>query len=148
MKKLLLPILSIFIFFSIANTSVAKEWYIEQLLDLNYWVEEYELRLSKIEYVYFYNENTNQMYDGYKIADRLLKDEMMNMYRNWEIDYYTMNWIVENYNLFIYHTNKLFNYVSVKEIRSDSKEVDSAILKNYELSRSYYKRVKHLLLSK
>ena len=86
------------------------------------------------------------MYDNFRTADQLLKDEIIRLYRSWEIDYYKMNWIIQNYNLFVYHTNKMFNYISIKEVRSDFKELDTAILKNYELSRSYYSRAKLLIL--
>lgn len=147
MKKLLISILSIFIFFSIANKSIAEEWYIEKILDLNYWIEDYKLNLPNIEYRYFYNKNILKAYNSFKKTDKLLKDEIIKKYRNNEIDYYKMNWIVLNYNNFVYHTNKFFKYLSIKEIQPNSKEVNQAILNNYELSRNYYKRTKYLILS-
>jgi len=147
MKNLIYIILSIFIFFSISNiTSADKEWYIEKLLDLNYWIEEYKIQINDLEYVYFYDTKSQKMYDNFRTADQLLKDEIIRLYRSWEIDYYKMNWIIQNYNLFVYHTNKMFNYISIKEVRSDFKELDTAILKNYENSRSYYSRAKLLIL--
>ena len=147
MKNLIYIILSIFLFFSISNiTSADKEWYIEKLLDLNYWIEEYKIQINDLEYVYFYDAKSQKMYDNFRTADQLLKDEIIRLYRSWEIDYYKMNWIIQNYNLFVYHTNKMFNYISIKEVRSDFKELDTAILKNYELSRSYYSRAKLLIL--
>ncbi len=148
MKKLVYIILSIFLFFSIVSISSAenKEWYIEKLLDLSYWIEDYKFQINDINYVYFYDSKSQKMYDNFRTAEQILKDELMKMYREWNIDYYKMNWIITNYNLFVYHTNKLFSYLSIKEVRPDFKELDSAIIKNYELSRSYYTRTKLLIL--
>jgi len=148
MKKLVFIILPIFLFFSISNITSAenKEWYLEKLLDLNYWIEDYKFNINDLNYVSFYNSQSQKMYDNFRTADKMLKDELLKKYRSWEIDYYKMNWIVTNYNLFVYHTNKMFNYLSIKEVRSDFKELDSAILKNYELARTYYSRSKLLIL--
>lgn len=152
MKNLVYTIIWIIIFFSIFNYSTAnygwvnnKEWYIEKLLDLNYWIEEYKFQINDLEYIYFYDINSQKMYDDFRTAEQTLKSEFLRKYRNWEIDYYTMNWIVKNFNLFVYHTNKLFKYISIKEIKSDYKELDIAILKNYENSRSYYYKTKLLI---
>lgn len=150
MKKLIAIIIAISSFFSISFITNANEWYLEKVMDLNYGPEEYKLNLefNKIWYIYFYDSQTNQMYNDFVNANEILKDEIMKKYRSWEIDYYTANWIVSNFNKYIYHSNKVFNYISIKEIRKDIPEVDTAIKKNYELSRSYYKRVKYLILKK
>ncbi len=146
MKNLVYIILSIFTFFSISNiTSANKEWYIEKILDLNYWIEEYKIQINDIDYIYFYDEESQKLYDNFRSADKLLKDEIIRLYRDWKIDYYKMNWITQNYNLFIYHTNKMFKYISLKEVRSNLKELDIAILKNYENSRSYYYKTKLMI---
>ncbi|MDD2907074.1 MAG: hypothetical protein PHH98_00390 [Candidatus Gracilibacteria bacterium] len=148
MKKLVFIILSIFLFFSISNITSAenKEGYLEKLLDLNYGIEDYKFSINDLNYVSFYNSQSQKMYDNFRTADKMLKDELLKKYRSGEIDYYKMNGIVTNYNLFVYHTNKMFNYLSIKEVRSDFKELDSAILKNYELARTYYSRSKLLIL--
>ena len=145
MKKLLLPIISIFIFFSIVNNSLAEDTYLEEVLDLHYWIEDYSLNLSSIDYVHFYEYDSRQMYNTYKSTDEILKELIIEAYRDWDIDYYSMNWIITNYNLFIYHTNKFMNYLSIKELNPEYKDIDSAVLSNYRLSRNYYNKVKELL---
>ena len=145
MKKLLLPIISVFLFFSIVNNSLAEDTYLEEVLDFKYWIEEFELNLSSIEYIYFSDYSTRQMYQAYKSTDSIIKELFMDYYRSWEIDYYSMNWIVDNYNLFVYHTNKFLNYLSIREKNNWYSDLNSAILSNYRLSKSYYNKVKELL---
>lgn len=145
MKKLLLPIISIFAFFSIVNISLAEETYLDEILDLQYWIEEYNLNLSNIEYIYFSDDSKREIYQSYKNTDSILKELFMDYYRAWEIDYYSMNWIITNYNLFVYHTNKFLYYLSLQEKSGDYIDFDSAISRNYSLSRSHYNKVKELL---
>lgn len=152
MKNLVYIILYIFIFFSIKNESIAnyawennKEWYIEKLLDLNYWIEEYNFQITEIKNIYFSDKNTQILYNSFRNWEKTLKDEFIRKYKKWEIDYYTMNWIIKNFNLFVYHTNRMFYYISLLEIRGDYKELDNAIIKNYENSRSYFNKTKLLI---
>lgn len=145
MKKLITMIIAIISFFSILSVTNAWEGYLEKILDLNYGPEEYDFRLENIDYIYFYDSNTNAMYNDFRSVNDVLKDEVMKKYRANEIDYYTMNGIVLNFNKYTYHTNKIFYYISIKEIKPDLGEIDNAITKNYELSRSYYHRVKDLI---
>jgi hypothetical protein len=151
MKKLVLTIITIFVFFSIVNYSNAWysqekniEWYMEKILDLNYGIEEYKFQVNEIRYVYFYNKNSQNLYDSFRSTEQALKEEFLRKYKNNEIDYYTMNGIVKNFNLFVYHSNKMFEYLSMKEY-SNYKELGTAILKNYENSRWYFYKTKNLM---
>lgn len=146
MWKITSIILSFFLFFSIANSTSANEWYIEKLLDLTYWIEERKLNFRQIDNINFSSAENRIIYNNFKYADSLLKWEINRLYRNWKIDYYTMNWIINNHDLFIFHINRYFLYTSMKE-RSNYKELDSAIMRNYELSRSYFLRTKTLVLN-
>jgi|SaaInlStandDraft_3_1057020.scaffolds.fasta_scaffold00576_10 hypothetical protein len=145
MKKIILAIISLsFIFSSLSNT-FASEWYIENLLDLNYWVEEYTLNLNELDYIHFSNEKYNIMYRNLKDVNTGLKSGFMEQYRNWEYEYYQMNWIVTNYNNFIYHTNKYFLYLRIKELNNNFWEVDYAIINSYRNMRSSYTNMKNIV---
>lgn len=147
MKKITSIIIWFFIFFSIVNLSSANQWYIEKVLDLNFGIEEKKLNFREIDNIRFSNIENRRMYNNFKNADSLLRSEINRLYRNWEIDYYTMNWIINNHDLFIFHINKYFFYTSMKE-RNNYKELDTAIMRNFEFSRNYFLRTKNLILKK
>lgn len=145
MKKTINIILWLSIIVSSISTSFAEEWYIEKLLDLNYWVEEYKLNLSNLDYIHFWEEKYNKIYNKLKNIDSILKNEFIKKYRNLEYEYYQTNWIISNYNDFIYHTNQFFYFLKIKEYNSNYKEVDSAIIRSYTNMRSSYHKVKNIL---
>lgn len=150
MKKIVSSILMISYIFSIfafSSVNASSRWYIDMLLDFPYWVEEMAMNVEEINYIYFFEEDSQKLYDNYRIAENVLKNEVVNLYKNDVLDYYTMNWIIKNYNLFIYHTNKMFYYIQTKEVRYDN-QLNKIILEHYELSRQYYNTVKHLISSK
>jgi len=144
MNKIIKFIITLTIIFSSQSNTFAEEGYIENLFDLNYWVEELDLDLHDIKYIYFNNEKYNRIYREIKTVDSLLKDGFMKNYRNWEYDYYQMNWIVNNYNKFIYNTNQFFFFIKLKEQNSNYSEVNSAIMSSYRNMKIYYSKVKNL----
>ena len=144
MNKIIKLIITLTIIFSSQSNTFAEEGYIENLFDLNYWVEELDLDLHDIKYIYFNNEKYNRIYREIKTVDSLLKDGFMKNYRNWEYDYYQMNWIVNNYNKFIYNTNQFFFFIKLKEQNSNYLEIDSAIMSSYRNMKIYYSKVKNL----
>jgi len=145
MKKFILHIIVVISFFSIANTSFADEWYIEKLLDLNYWIEEYSLQLPSFNTLYFKDSNTQNMFKELDHINELLKQEIMKKYRSWEFDYYQVNGIVSSHKNFVYYSNKLFYYISLKDQWYRYKELDDAILINYRNTKSSYRKVKNLV---
>lgn len=145
MKKLFALIiitLSIFSNFSFVN---ARESLLEETLDINYWPENFEINLPKVWNFSFKNTNNKNSLKNFKAIDSSLREVFMINYRNWKYSYNATNGIVDNYTLFVYHTNKYFYYLSVKEKNWNFKEVNTAILKNYRLSRSYLKKVKYII---
>ena len=123
MKKIITIIITLTIFFSTINISFAErtynEWYIEQLLDLNIWIEEYDLTLAHITQIYFSDVNTQNLFEEFKRTSYLLNEEIIKSYREWKFDYYQVNWIISNQKKFIYHINRLFYYISIKEQNSN-----------------------------
>lgn len=145
MKKIILPIITLTIIFSSLSNTFAKEWTLERLLDLNYWVEKYNLSLSQIDYIRFNDSKYNNMYNELIEIDSTLRNEFMKKYRNWEYEYYQMNWIVTNYKNFVYYVNKYFLYIRMKEINNRYMELDTAILNSYRNMRSSYNKVKNIV---
>lgn len=143
MKKIIIFIISFTIFLSSQSNTFAEEWYIERLLDLNYWVEELTLGLSELEYVQFNTAQYDNMYNELKNADWLLRTEFMKKYRNWEYTYSQINWIITNYNNFIYYTNKFFYYLKLKESGYSYTELDSAMIKSFTNMRNSYRHVQN-----
>ena len=130
---------------SLSTTFAEEEGYIEKLLDLNYWVEEYNINLSSIDYIHFTDYKYNRVYSELKRIDTILKRDFMDKYRSWEFWYYQINWIVTNYNNFIYHANKFLFFLKIKEQNNYFIETDSAIIKSYRDMISSYKKVKNLV---
>jgi len=142
MKKIISIIIVSILYFSSTSNTFAEEWYIEELLNINYEVERLTLDLSEIDTIYFktpkYNKLRNQMIK----INSTLKKWIMNKYKNWELEYYQINWVITNYNNFIYHINKLFYFLKLKEQNCGFRELDTAIIRSYTQIRSSFKKIK------
>ena len=148
MKVLTKVIISIvFIFSIVAPTFAEQKWYIEQLLDLNYWIETFNINLASIDKYNFNNSRTRYIYTTFKSTSEDLKNEILKQYRKWNLDYYRTKWIITNYKNFIYYSNKYFYFQKQKEYYN-SKTIDNAILKNVISLKSYYMRIKFLVNKK
>lgn len=145
MKKILRIALIVLLSSFIFNSTYAKEWFIENFLDLNEWVEKLDIELVNIDNIYFKNENTQNTFDLFKKTSETLKNEIIRKYEKWDFDYYQTKWIITNYKLFVYHTNEYFKYKKLKEKYPNEQEVDDFILKNYSLMRVHFNRIKQLI---
>lgn len=142
----LLKIIILFsMFFSSATYSFAKEWYIENLLQINTWVEAFDIELIEIDDYYFADENLQNTYEEFKRTSQLLKREIIRKYENDEFGYYQTKWVITNYKKFVYYTNSIFYYLSLKDEGVNDSEIDNAILESYTKIRTYYKRLKYLV---
>jgi hypothetical protein len=104
------------------------------------------MNLSKIEDIYFVDSDNQEVFDSFKNTSEILRDEILRKYENDEFEYYTMQGIVSNYNSFVYYTNKLFYYLSIREQNSSlDAETENGVSKNYSKSRNYFKRLKYLI---
>lgn len=151
MKKLSLIIILLSLLFANINYSYSSsnqeysEWYIEKLLDLRVWIEEYDLTLWWIEQMYFSDSNTQALFNEYKNTILLLNKEIISKYINNEFSYSQINWIISNQKMFVYHINKLFYNISLKDYYPNDKSLDDAILEHYSKARTYYKRLQYLV---
>ncbi len=147
MKVLIKIIISLFFLFWIVTPSFSQNrWYIENILDLNYWIEVLEISKINTHNYYFNNYQTYRIYNAFKATSRVLKNEIIRKYRDNTIWYYQMKWLITNYTNFIYYTNKYFFFMKQKEIYSNDKIINNAIIDNLTQAKSYYMRMKFLIL--
>ncbi len=150
MKKLILASIILAVsFFSISNHVFAfdlkNEGEIEKLLDLNVGPDEYDLELAHIDSMTFMNPAVTKMYNEYKILNSQLKRGIMAEYRKWNIEYYQLQGMITAQKNFVYHTNKVFFHIWMKEQFPDYAEADEYVLKNYRAARSNFVTVKNLM---
>ena len=147
MKKITLCIIISLISFSSISHSFAmwEEGFIEQLLEIRTWVEAFEIERAQIDNFVFISPTIESVYTEFKKADRLLRNEIITQYNQWNLEYNQVNGMITNHWKFVYHTNKLFMYLSMKERwQASGKEVDNAIANSYIQLRSHYARLKIL----
>lgn len=147
MRKIFSIIISFIVFstFSFAN---ASEWLLEQNLDLNYWPESFELRLTTVWNYNFKNKNNQNTFTNFQYLNNALRENLIKANQEWKFSSNKINWLVREYNLFVYHTNKLFEYISIKEKKPKYSDADTAISKNYKSARSYFEKLKNIFYSK
>ncbi len=144
MWKITLCIVTFFMFFSIANITKVSSASIESILDLNFWFEDRQLNLDEINYYSYNSSYKNQMLNNFTRADKLLRQELTRLYRNWEINYNQMNWVISRYNKFIYHINRYFYYEYLKENYNYS-ELSIASNRNFKFARTYFNQTKNII---
>lgn len=147
MKKLIAFIIISLVSFSSASPvfAVEGEGYIEQLLEIRTGVEWFNIERAQIDDFTFISPAIQGVYTEFKRANDILKSEMMNQYNAGDLKYYQMSGMIENHEKFVYYTNKLFYYLSMKETgQAYGSEVDNAIANSYIQLRSYYARLKAL----
>lgn len=145
MKKIILLIITILLFFSSVTNSFAEEGYVDRLFNFKSWIEEEKLNSITLKYVNFKSSKYNSIYNEFKNADSILRKEFIKKYRNWEYEYYQLNWIINNYTKFIFYTNMYFYYLKVNEGNSNYTELDTAIVESLDNMKTYYIRVKNLV---
>lgn len=145
MQKLLSVIIGFIFILSTLNTSFANGWYIEDLLDLKYGPEEYDITLANLGYKSFRTQEARDYYAEVQQTNRALQDAIMQAYRTDSLDYYTTQGVISAHKKFVYHLNELFDGISMKESGANYGELDDYILDNYKLSRVYHQKVRKLI---
>lgn len=147
MKKFIISIIVLVASFSIPN-GVFAMWnggYLEDLLEIPSGVEAFDISLAELDTHYFQTAAIQNVYNNFASVDRVLRDELINKYRNGDFEYYQMQGIIKNYKDFVYHTNKLFQYLSIKDNGISGKSIDTAILRSYQNVRISYTRMRNII---
>ena len=146
MKKIIASIIVLISVFSILSPVFASDEPIfERLLDLNYWVEEYDLQLAHLDTMYFYDNNLNLMHSEFQAANEKIKKEIIQSYRNGRFTNYQTQGIVRAQKNFVYYTNQIFAHMKYKELDPNYADVDGETLDNYRQSRSAYNKIKKII---
>lgn len=142
MKKIIASIIVLISVFSIYSPTFANDQPIfERLLDLNYWVEEYDLQLARLDEIHFRDNNLNLLHDEFQVANEKIKKEIIQFYREGKFNYYQTQGIIRAQKNFVYYTNQIFVHMRYKEINPLFADVDWEILDNYTQSRTAYNKV-------
>jgi hypothetical protein len=149
MKKIILTILFIStLFSSIWLTNANNRWEIDKILNLKFWVEQIEYKLSELPKKIFKNKAVQNKYNYFKKINKILTSKFYDEYKAWNIDYYTTKWIILNHQKFIYNTTKLFEYIEIKLENPKSKitqrEINEKIINSYSQMRINYNRINFL----
>lgn len=148
MKKIIAGIIAIISVFSTLGTTFAQEPFFENLLDLNYGVEDYQLQLSNLEPMYFYSQELQTMHSEFQRWNQKIKSEIMQYYRDGKLTDYQAQAIVRAHKNFVYYTNQTFRHSYYKELDPYYADVNSQVLKNYTQSRLAYRKIVKILNTK
>lgn len=142
MKKIL-AIICIFSFVSIPSFSFANSQNIEDLLNIKYGPEVFELEAISFPDYSFSHSAIQNTYNTYKANMEILKGALIEKYSRGEFDYYQMRGIVTNFSYFMYYTNQMFKHIKQKELGYDGKELNVMIHSDYEKTRTFYNLLKN-----
>lgn len=147
MKKIILIIWSILLF-SIPNLSSANNWSLEDILDIKYWPEVFQMEMIEFPKYSFKDATIQGTYNNYIEKMKLLKWALIDQYSQDQFTTYQMNGITSYFSNFVYHTNRMFALIKEKEAGDSHKETVMAIKKHYEQSRTFYNRLKNIIFKK
>ena len=145
MTKIISTIIFIFmIFSSVLSTNASNRWEIDKILNIRFWVEQIELKLSQLPKKKFKNKILQKKYDYFRKVNTILNQKIYKKYKSWELDYYTTKWIITNHENLIYHTSKLFQYLEIKIKNPRYIDFNDKIINSYYQMRNSYNRINFL----
>lgn len=148
MKKISSLIILLILTLLITKVSFVNADFIENMLNMNSWIEELNLNKHTLYDPRLNNKIMQERYYNLKKSNKEIKKALINEYKEGGFWYYQMQGIVRNYSNFIYYSNKYFSSLKKREIYWNSKEVKSNIEENFSYMVSYYKKFKSLLYLK
>lgn len=119
--------------------------YIDELLEIPTGVEAFEISLPQVDIYNFRNSSVRSVYENFSSVHQVLRQELLNKYANGDFEYYQMQGIIKNYSDFVYHTNKLFGYLEIRESGISGKTIDTAIIRSYQNIRISYNRMRNTI---
>jgi len=138
-----LVLFSIFIstLFSSIWLTNASRWEIDKILNLKFWVEQIEYKLSELPERTFKNKAVQSKYNYFRKVNKILTKLFYKEYTSWNIDYYTTKWIIINHQKFIYQTSQLFTYIELKLKNPNYIDINEKIINSYSEMRISYNRM-------
>ncbi len=146
MKKIMICIIMLSSFFSSIFSVSAQKWFLSDLLEIQTGLEVYDLEnIPKLTSQNYSNAAVQETYNEFMRVDSLLRNEFIRQYRNWDISYYQISDIIQNYKDFLYYTNKTFWYISETERWLRGPQLNNAIADSYSNMRMSYNRIINIL---
>ena len=143
-KYLIFYSIFISLFFSSFWLANAR-WEIDKILNIKFWVEQIEYKLSELPKRTFKNKTVQAKYDKMRQLNKTLTKLFYKGYTSWNIDYYTTKWIIINHQKFIFHTSQLFTYIELKLKNPKHIDINEKIINSYSEMRISYNRIIFLL---
>ena len=144
MKNIIFNIILFLSIFSIANFTNAD--FFEQTLDLNNWLEKINLHTIKLTNITLKDKVKQRQFEKIKKINPLIKKAILKQYNNKKFNYYQTQYIIKNYNNFLYYTNKYFEVLKNKEIYWNTKEINRTLYYTFLNMKFYYIKFKDAIL--
>lgn len=148
MKKLFSFIIILFSIFSIEKINISNADFMEDLLNLETGVEELKLDFYSLENPNLKNSSDQEKFYKLDKLNKLVKQAVIKQYKNKRFWYYQTQWLITDYNYFIYYSNKYFSELKNKEIYWSTKEIESNIYKNLRNMKFHYIKFQNLARQK
>jgi hypothetical protein len=148
MKKIIASIivLTSMFTFNAQIVNAKDEWLFEETLNLDVWIEVYALNNINLEPHYFRSKSLQRTYDNLTNIRDAFKVLAIKKYEDWEIKYYELSWLIDNYSSFVFYANAMFSEIEMLDLWIDnSQELIDSIQKNYTFVRAYYNKMEAIL---
>jgi hypothetical protein len=147
MKKIVISaivLISVFSWSALVNAE--NKWFIADTLNLDVWVEIFELNNINLQSHTFRTKNLQKTYNNMVNINKLFKNLAVQNYEEWKLTDYELNGLINNYSKFIYYANQMFSDIEILDLwLDDSQELLDSINKNYTFVRSYYLKIEAIL---
>ncbi len=143
MKKISLCIITFLFCISTTNSSQALS--LDELLQIPTGPEVFDIQRATLDNHRFASSTLETVYNNYRTLDNILRTEIIRKYEAGDFENTQMQGIVRNYKNFVFHTNKLFAYLALKDNGIRGKSIDTAILRSYQNIRINFDRMTDII---
>ena len=140
MKKFIALIITLVFWISSANAIS-----FEKTLNLDIWVEIYEINQFTLDEYSFKSNALQNAYEELEYLDSAFREAIFDRFQKWEIKRYQAHAFVKEYKTFVYYTNQFFYYLKQTEYGNNSKENSYYIGKMYQNLTDSYQRLSSII---
>lgn len=148
MKKIISLIIVLFSIFSIGKINFVNADFMEDLLNLETWLDEIKFDFYTLKNPNLKNSENQEQFNKLNKVNILIKNAVIKQYKNKKFWYYQTQWLITNYNYFIYYSNKYFSELKKEEIYWKTTEIKSNTYKNHRDMKFYYIKFQNLARQK
>lgn len=144
-NKCIISFAIIYFFVSIASTHAYTPGALWEVFDLPYGVEQMRMDFQTLPSRNFPRSETTELYQRFVYLDQKLQDEVMNLYYQNILTVYEVNDFIRIHETYLYHTQKTFDYIALKQSGVSGKDIESALLSSYTSLRATYMNMQNIL---